>query len=685
MTYPAVLHLRDQVLGGGVDAWIFWWNNWWIKRALTTGGDPYFTKHLFFPHGVDLTYHSFSWLNSALWLLLEPILGNIAAYNMTVLWVFPLAGWGTERLVRELTHSRGAAFLAGLVFAFVPYRLGQYNHHNLMGTQWVPFYTLCLLQAIRGGRWRQLWLAVLYLVLTALVGWNLFIYLLIWTAWIGGCAWLGRMGPGRRIFGVVASVVLIGCLILSPLLIPMARRLGTEDALGTTMRQDNMQTDLLAYVVPSKFHPLWGQAVAPIYDHLGGPNEPRRVVYVGYVVMALLGYGLAHKDVRRRTGLWWGGALLWWLMALGPVLKLHGHIYANIPLPSYPLSRLYAFQLLKIPDRYNLMLSLPVAVLTGHAVADLAARLGRRWRIAGCVVLSALVLFEFLGVPVKMQSLEVRPFYEQLAQEEGEFGIVELPIDFHRTAKKYMLYQTIHGHPIAEGHVSRRPPEAMAFLDAHPLLRSLVLTHEMDFGLTDVSRQLHALRDAGFRYIIIHKQFMNVERVLRWRDYLTIAPRHEDDDLVVFTTDPQPGVDFTLTPVPGRALGIIRATQMPEGLCAGKTLTVTMRWGAARSPDRDSGVQFGLVDGRGRLQQQWTASLVAGWPTSEWQRGDVAIGVYPLALDNGLRPGSYALTVALEDPAGDTASPSLEIGSVQVGASDCESLPASTRRPAPRE
>jgi hypothetical protein len=152
MTYPAALHLRDQVLSSGVDAWIFWWNNWWTERALTTGANLYFTRHLFFPYGVDLSYHSFSWLNTALWLVLKPLLGEIAAYNLTILWVFPLAGWGMDRLVRELTGSKSAAFLAGLVYAFVPYRLDQYNHLTLMGTQWLPFYTVYLLQAIRGGR-----------------------------------------------------------------------------------------------------------------------------------------------------------------------------------------------------------------------------------------------------------------------------------------------------------------------------------------------------------------------------------------------------------------------------------------------------------------------------------------------------------------------------------------------------
>ena len=59
MTYPAILHLRDLVLAGGEDAWIFWWNNWWVKRALTTGQSVYMTQDLFFPQGADLTYHSF--------------------------------------------------------------------------------------------------------------------------------------------------------------------------------------------------------------------------------------------------------------------------------------------------------------------------------------------------------------------------------------------------------------------------------------------------------------------------------------------------------------------------------------------------------------------------------------------------------------------------------------------------
>jgi len=676
MTYPAVLHLHDQVLGSNQDAWIFWWNNWWVKEALTTGQNVYFTRRLFFPYGADLTYHSFSWLNTALWLALEPFLGTIAAYNLTVLWVFPLAGWGMERLVRDLTGSGAAAFVAGLVYAFVPYRLGQYNHLTLMGTQWMPFYTLYLLRAARDGRWRNILLAGLFLVLTALVGWNLFIYLAIWTAWIAGCLWLKRAAGIRRLVRVSALVFLFAGLVLSPLLVPMLTtgRFGAQDTLGsaeqTEIKQGRMQTDLLAYILPNKFHPLWGRAAAPMYDRLGGRNEPRRVVYLGYTVMALLGYGLLRSSVRRRA-MWWGGMLLWWSLSLGSFLKFEGHMYRGMPLPHYFLNQLYVFKLLKIPDRFNLMLSLPAAVMVGYAVADFVTR-KRKLRLAFPALVSLLLLFEYLGIPVDMHELQISPFYEDLAREEEAFGIVELPIDFHRTAKRYMLYQSVHGHPIVEGHISRRSAEAVAFLEAHPLLRGIHQEGEIDPRLADVSRQLRTLREAGFRYVIIHKQFIDLGRAARWRDYLTITPRYEDDDLVVFTTDPQPGVDFRLRAAPGRGLGIVEGVVAPGSLPPGEKMSVVLHWGAAERIERDFLARLGLVNARGEAEQQWTAPIAEGWPTSQWRAGDLAIAVYPLTLRDSLPAGRYTVTVALEDLADGAVSPRLAIDTVQVYESDLE-------------
>jgi hypothetical protein len=663
MTYPAVCHLDDLVLGDGQDVWTFWWNKWWVQEALTTGQGLHTTPYLFYPQGVSLAYHSFSWLNMALWMLLEPLVGTVAAYNLSVLWVFPLAGWGMERLVRESTGSGGAAFLAGLIYAFVPYRLGQYNHPHLMGTQWIPFYTLYLLRAIRSGRRQHILLASLFLVLTALVGWNLLLYLVIWTAWVAGYSWLARAGALKRLLGVLAWIFAIGGVVLSPLLVPLLAGRAGEDPLGD-VQQDWMQTDLLAYVVPNPSHPLWGAAVKPIYGQMG---RPRRVVHLGYTVMALFGYGLARRRVRRRTGLWWGGTLLLWVMALGPFLKLHGHVYRSIPLPYYPLSRLFAFQLLKIPDRYNLLLSLSAGVVVGYAVADLLARLRGRVRVGVLVGLSVLIPFEYLGVPVEMQPLRIPRFYEGLARETGEFAIVELPIDFYDAAKRYMLYQTVHGRPIVEGHVSRRPPEATAFLDAHPLLRSLYQTQEIDPALTDVSRQLRALRDAGFRYIIVHKRLTDAEHAAGWQDWLAVAPAFEDQEVVVYRTQPQYGRDFDFVGEVGDGVGLIGAALSTTELLQDGLLEAELVWGTQAAPGRDWLARLALVSRVGSEVQWVDFEPCPGWPTWQWGVDGVARGRATLRADPFVEGGTYTVTVGLVDPAtGARVGQPLSAGEVEV-------------------
>jgi hypothetical protein len=56
MTWPAVRRLGERIVAQGTDAWIFWWNDWWVERALATGQDVYRTQLLFYPRGVSLAY-----------------------------------------------------------------------------------------------------------------------------------------------------------------------------------------------------------------------------------------------------------------------------------------------------------------------------------------------------------------------------------------------------------------------------------------------------------------------------------------------------------------------------------------------------------------------------------------------------------------------------------------------------
>src|SRR5262249_37075297 len=65
--------------------------------------------------------------------------GTLLVYNIVFLSGFIVSGAGTALLVRSLTGSAAAGIIAGVVFAFLPYRIDHYPHVQLQQTQCLPF------------------------------------------------------------------------------------------------------------------------------------------------------------------------------------------------------------------------------------------------------------------------------------------------------------------------------------------------------------------------------------------------------------------------------------------------------------------------------------------------------------------------------------------------------------------
>ncbi len=50
-----------------------------------------------------------------------------------------LSGLGMFLFVREITGSARAGLVAGLIYAFAPYRVPQFSHLQVISSQWMPF------------------------------------------------------------------------------------------------------------------------------------------------------------------------------------------------------------------------------------------------------------------------------------------------------------------------------------------------------------------------------------------------------------------------------------------------------------------------------------------------------------------------------------------------------------------
>jgi hypothetical protein len=97
-------------------------------------------RHIFHPSRLTLAYseHLLPQAIQILPVYLVSANPNLC-YNLVFLSTFVLSGLGMYLLVRELTGNALAAFVAGLLFAFAPYRLPQSSHVQVLSSQWMPF------------------------------------------------------------------------------------------------------------------------------------------------------------------------------------------------------------------------------------------------------------------------------------------------------------------------------------------------------------------------------------------------------------------------------------------------------------------------------------------------------------------------------------------------------------------
>jgi hypothetical protein len=147
LTWPLAAGLARDIpwdLGDSVlNCWILQWGaDHWLQFL---GGDVgafrgYFNANIFYPEPLTLAYSEHLTAQVLQILPVYALTGNIVlCYNLLFLSTSVLSGLGTFVLVRQLTGSARAGFVAGLFYAFAPYRIGQFSHMQVMSSQWMPF------------------------------------------------------------------------------------------------------------------------------------------------------------------------------------------------------------------------------------------------------------------------------------------------------------------------------------------------------------------------------------------------------------------------------------------------------------------------------------------------------------------------------------------------------------------
>ena len=292
MTWPLTRDLSTWIAGDMGDpvfnSWVLMWTGGQVLAAL--GGDfnalhQYWHGNIFAPQPLTLTYSEHLTPQMLQALPIWATTGNIVlAYNLLFLSTFVLSGVGMYLLVRELTGRRAAAFVAGVAFAWAPYRISQYAHLQVLSSYWMPFALLGLRRYFVTRRAKPLAGAAAALTLQNL---SCGYYMLFFGPFAGLYAIyeiahrrLWRDWRMWRSLGLAAIAVIV---CTWPFIAPYLEvRRGGDVGVRSFEELIQFSADTHAYATTSSFSRLWGDRVAALPRGEGDG-------FPGFTILALAG------------------------------------------------------------------------------------------------------------------------------------------------------------------------------------------------------------------------------------------------------------------------------------------------------------------------------------------------------------------------------------------------------------
>jgi len=258
--------LGDSLL----NAWILAWDADHLLRFAAgdfTALRGFWNANIFHPEPLTLAYSEHLVAQAVQILPVYALTGNIIlSYNLLFLSTFVLSGLGMYLFVREITGSSRAAFAAGLIYAFAPYRLPQFAHLQVLSSQWMPF-TLYFLRRYFDVHTTSRGIWCLVGAAAALVAQNLSngYFLMFFSPMVAVYAFYEMTTRGLwaapRVWAAMAATGAAVALLTVPFLLPYLelRRLGFPARSLTEVA--TYSADVLSYwTSPAESH-VWGRAM----------------------------------------------------------------------------------------------------------------------------------------------------------------------------------------------------------------------------------------------------------------------------------------------------------------------------------------------------------------------------------------------------------------------------------------
>ena len=490
LTWPLFRHpghtvLEAESLYGGAhiliqrDINLTMWVLSWDTHALTTNPTQLYHGNIFHPAPFALARSEHMLGNVPLFGPIFLATGNpVLAHQLTLLATFVLAGLAMAAYVAYWTDDRVAAVVAGVLYAFAPFRLWQLGNLHVISIHALPAVLLAI-DVLLDRRRTLVGMPLLGLGLTIsglcshYVGYQAF--------FAGGVYALGGLvSRGRQALPAVPTLLVPTVLAATAIGLLALPYLWLQHSDALPNYGDSRFTSLA-------FLSLMTEGVAGTLAFFVLPKDGGIPLFLTYTALVLATVGVTTWRRPPR------GSLLA-LLLTGVVLALgpRAASFPSIPLPYEWLQTIVpGFSAMRAPQRFGVLATLAVAPLAGFGLARLRQRLATRpggtllgWAVAGALLAAFALEVTPPGLSVRKQVVgRFVPSVDRHLSEYGDGGaVLYLPLRAHQLFRESaIVYRSIfHWLPVVNGYSSYPPAtyrtiaEATARLPAPDALRDVL-------------------------------------------------------------------------------------------------------------------------------------------------------------------------------------------------------------------
>ncbi|MFI5180854.1 MAG: hypothetical protein ACHQPI_05650 [Thermoanaerobaculia bacterium] len=447
MTWPWVLHVRDHAADCG-DPYFVSWTLWWDFHQTFRSPWHLFNGNILYPYRYSLAMGEHSWGTALpLFPLFAMGIRPLAAQGVAALLGFAFSGYAAFRLARTLTGSTGAGWVAGIGFAFVPYRFQHLAHIPILATGWMALTLEAVVLYVRKPTWKRAgWLAATYLLnALSVIHWFVLSAIPLGASFLLLLRREVEKGRRLRVFGRAAAAVGAASLLVLLSLEPYRRVAvlygtppGTDETLSGSAQPDDWWT-------VDWRNKLWFPP--------GQLRPPGEMSLFPGAVMPILAAAALVLLRRPRFPDALGVGLLWVVIGVagsfGFRFPFHRLLYELIPL----------YHLIRVPARSAMLADLGLALLAGAGAFAFSEARRRRTgsSAAGTAVFTAvslLLLFELRVAPLGLFRGAADPdlLTRKIAALPMKGGLVELPSGGEAHGNyEYVLRAADHQKPLVNG------------------------------------------------------------------------------------------------------------------------------------------------------------------------------------------------------------------------------------------